>query len=375
MSIQVLSSEDSQSGRYRPARYVGRIGALAVALGVGGAIAAVPTVASADTGAGPDAGASSSAQASADSAESQTASPSQATRRGAGPRTSLAGPADNDSPAAEQSDASTASAADSAPARRAAAPTKRSSVQRGPSAPSASVAAPVAPAAPAPTVDVAEATAVAVAVDTPPAAVAPAAAEAPQLTVATAPGAVSGIGTALLTLLGGGTPGAPASAPLSWAVLSVSRRETEPAAAAAIASPASSVGDLAGNTVFLGALAQQAAQAISTLGLPSDVSTLAGQWPLQTPASVMVGEPNGDLRVVCDHPGHRSSEVVYRLPGSSLGGIGNSGTRVSVGVGGGTFGSTSGVGVSMGIGFPLGGVRQRYPSQLTVDLTPLGDAP
>ena len=105
------------------------------------------------------------------------------------------------------------------------------------------------------------------------------------------------------------------------------------------------------------------------------VSTLAGQWPLQTPATVMVGEPNGDLRVVCDHPSYRSSEVVYRLPGSSLGGIGNSGTRVSVGVGGGTFGSASGVGVSMGIGFPLGGVRQRYPSQLTVDLTPLGDAP
>jgi hypothetical protein len=29
----------------------------------------------------------------------------------------------------------------------------------------------------------------------------------------------------------------------------------------------------------------------------------------------------------------------------------------------------------MGIGFPLGSLRQRYPSQLTVDLTPLGDTP
>ncbi|NCW85061.1 MAG: DUF4136 domain-containing protein, partial [Oxalobacteraceae bacterium] len=49
-------------------------------------------------------------------------------------------------------------------------------------------------------------------------------------------------------------------------------------------------------------------------------------------------------------------------------------TRVSVGVGGGSFGTSSGVGVSMGFGFPLGSSKQRYPAQLTVDLTPAGDA-
>lgn len=101
------------------------------------------------------------------------------------------------------------------------------------------------------------------------------------------------------------------------------------------------------------------------------VSNLSGSWNVQTPATVMVGEPNGDLKVVCNHPGYRASEVIYRLPGSA---VGSSGTRVSVGVGGGSFGSVSGMGVSMGIGFPLGSVRQRYPAQLTVDLTPLGDA-
>lgn len=101
------------------------------------------------------------------------------------------------------------------------------------------------------------------------------------------------------------------------------------------------------------------------------VSNLSGSWQVTTPGMVMLGEPNGDLRVVCNHPGYRSSEVIYRLP---VGALSNSGTRVSVGVGGGSFGTSSGVGVSMGLGFPLGSSKQRYPAQLTVDLTPAGDA-
>lgn len=113
------------------------------------------------------------------------------------------------------------------------------------------------------------------------------------------------------------------------------------------------------------------AQGKPLTGAACVVSNLSGSWNVQTPATVMVGDPNGDLRVACEHSGYRSSEVIYRMPGD---GVSKSGTRVSVGVGGGSFGSASGVGVSMGIGFPLGTVRQRYPSQLTVDLTPLSDA-
>ncbi len=113
------------------------------------------------------------------------------------------------------------------------------------------------------------------------------------------------------------------------------------------------------------------AQGKPLTGAARVVSKLSCSWNVQTPATVMVGDPNGDLRVVCEHPGYRSSEVIYRMPG---GGVSKSGTRVNVGVGGGSFCSASGVGVSMGIGFPLGAVRQRYPSQLTVDLTPLSDA-
>lgn len=114
-----------------------------------------------------------------------------------------------------------------------------------------------------------------------------------------------------------------------------------------------------------------ASQGKPLTGATCVVSTLSGSWNVQTPATVMVGEPNGDLRVFCEHPGYRSAEVIYRLPGGT---VSTSGTRVSVGVGGGSFGSASGVGVSMGFGFPLGSGKQRYPAQLTVDLTPLGNA-
>ena len=113
------------------------------------------------------------------------------------------------------------------------------------------------------------------------------------------------------------------------------------------------------------------AQGKPLAGAECVVSNLSGSWQVTTPGMVMLGEPNGDLRVVCNHPGYRSSEVIYRLP---VGALSNSGTRVSVGVGGGSFGTSSGVGVSMGFGFPLGSSKQRYPAQLTVDLTPAGDA-
>ena len=113
------------------------------------------------------------------------------------------------------------------------------------------------------------------------------------------------------------------------------------------------------------------AQGKPLTGAACVVSNSSGSWKVETPATVMVGEPNGDLRVVCDHPGYRASEVIYRLPGSA---VSHSGTRVSVGIGGGSFGSASGMGVSMGFGFPLGSMRQRYPAQLTVDLSPLGNA-
>jgi hypothetical protein len=98
------------------------------------------------------------------------------------------------------------------------------------------------------------------------------------------------------------------------------------------------------------------------------VTTDSGSWTVQTPGYATVGNPNGDLRIVCDKAGYRTSEVIHRSPaGRSLS---SGGTRVGVGVGGG-LGGYSGLGVSLGIGIPLGRTRSDYPSQVTVDMTPL----
>ncbi len=97
-------------------------------------------------------------------------------------------------------------------------------------------------------------------------------------------------------------------------------------------------------------------------GLIDIQTTTRGQ---ALPGAVNVGEPSGDLWVVCNRAGYRTSEVIVRAAGSAA-----SGTRVGVGMGGG-FGRTSGVGLSLGMGFPLGSSRVRYPAQVVVDLTPL----
>ncbi len=103
-------------------------------------------------------------------------------------------------------------------------------------------------------------------------------------------------------------------------------------------------------------------------GAECTVDTGAGSWKVVTPAVAEVGQPQGDLRVVCNRLGYRTSEVLVRAGG---GGYTPGGTSVGVGVGGGTWGRHSGIGVSLGFGFPLSiGSRARYPAQLVVDMTP-----
>lgn len=100
-------------------------------------------------------------------------------------------------------------------------------------------------------------------------------------------------------------------------------------------------------------------------GVDCTVRTLSGSWNVQTPGTIHVGSPNGDLQVVCNHPGYRTSEVIIRAPAAA----GASGTRVSIGVGGG-FGGYSGGGMAVGIGFPVVPSRPSYPASVVVDLTP-----
>lgn len=92
-------------------------------------------------------------------------------------------------------------------------------------------------------------------------------------------------------------------------------------------------------------------------GAHCTVNTLAGSWNVTTPATAAVGSASGDLRVVCNKPGYRTSEVVYR-PSSPL----NSNIGIGIGGGGGA------VGVGLGLGIPIGLSRGGYPSRVAVDM-------
>ena len=95
------------------------------------------------------------------------------------------------------------------------------------------------------------------------------------------------------------------------------------------------------------------------LGANCNVSTNAGNWNIVTPASVPVGSATGDLRVVCNKDGYRTSEVIHR-PSNPFGS--------SVGLGAAGGGSDYGVGI--GLSFPVSIGGGRYPSQVTVELNP-----
>jgi hypothetical protein len=95
------------------------------------------------------------------------------------------------------------------------------------------------------------------------------------------------------------------------------------------------------------------------------VSTAAGRWEVTPPALVPVGAPAGDLRVVCNKRGYRSSEVLYRP--SPYGVAGN--PNVGVGIGGGS----GNVGVGFGFNIPIGGAGPTvggYPPRVVVEINP-----
>lgn len=124
-----------------------------------------------------------------------------------------------------------------------------------------------------------------------------------------------------------------------------------PFAIAACATTGSGSNGLAIETVALG---QQ------VTGASCAVSTNSGTWNVVTPASLEGVAPNGDLRVVCNKPGYRTSEVIQR-PSNPLG------SSVGLGVGGGG----GNVGVGVGLNFPIRVGGGSYPSRVTVELNPL----
>lgn len=92
------------------------------------------------------------------------------------------------------------------------------------------------------------------------------------------------------------------------------------------------------------------------------VYTDAGKWTATTPGVVTIGKPAGDLRVVCNKDGYRTSELIYKGSSRPAGA-----SKLGVGVGGGSGGT--GVGISFGVGMPLGGFSSSYPSEVVVDMT------
>lgn len=93
------------------------------------------------------------------------------------------------------------------------------------------------------------------------------------------------------------------------------------------------------------------------------VSNGNGSWQVVTPATVDPGGVNGDLRVVCNKSGYRTSEFLFR-PSAYAG----SGSSVGIGLGGGG----RRVGGSVGFSLPIGGNGGgSYPPRVTVEMSPL----
>ena len=86
-------------------------------------------------------------------------------------------------------------------------------------------------------------------------------------------------------------------------------------------------------------------------------SNNAGSWKLITPGKVVVGSANGDLHVVCNKDGYRTSEMIFRPAGPF-------GSSLGLGAGGG--GGHVGVGVGLSVPITLGGGG--YPSRIAVDM-------
>ncbi len=89
------------------------------------------------------------------------------------------------------------------------------------------------------------------------------------------------------------------------------------------------------------------------------VRTGAGTWNVVTPGTVNVGSASGDLNVVCDKPGFRTSELVYKPSGRS-------GSSVGIGLGGGG----GNVGLGVGLSFPIMYGSGNYPNRVTIDMNP-----
>lgn len=94
-------------------------------------------------------------------------------------------------------------------------------------------------------------------------------------------------------------------------------------------------------------------------GANCTVSTGDGSWNVVTPATLPIESASGDLRVVCNKAGYRTSELIVK-PSNPVG------SSMGVGVGGGG----GNVGVGVGLNFPIRLGGGSYPSRVAVELNP-----
>jgi hypothetical protein len=104
---------------------------------------------------------------------------------------------------------------------------------------------------------------------------------------------------------------------------------------------------------------ETAAHGQPLIGANCVASTGSGRWNVMTPATVAVGSANGDLHVVCNKDGYRTSEMIFRPSGSY-------GSSLGLGAGGG--GGHVGVGVGLSVPVTIG--RSGYPARITVEMNP-----
>lgn len=103
-------------------------------------------------------------------------------------------------------------------------------------------------------------------------------------------------------------------------------------------------------------------------GASCTVQLAEGSFNIVTPAVVPVRNTRGDLRVVCNLPGYRTSEVLYR---GGYAGYDAYGSRTSLGFGLGGGGGSIGYGI--GLGVPIGGGPgpSSLPATVLVEMNPL----
>lgn len=95
-------------------------------------------------------------------------------------------------------------------------------------------------------------------------------------------------------------------------------------------------------------------------GANCSVSTSSSSWNVTTPVTLEI-PASGDLRIVCNKAGYRTSEL--RMPPIGQGGGGSS---MGVGVGGGS----GNVGMGLGFSLPIGSSGSGYPPRIRVTMSP-----